>query len=408
MKKPNPNSTLVKLTLLIVGTLVVMYATAISPALPAIEDHFADVKNVELLVKLVLTISALFVVIGALIAGFIIDRWGRKSVLVASTVLCGLAGSAGFVFDSLPIILVTRAVLGLAVAGVMTSVTTLIADYYTGRTRAQLMGYYTASLGFGAVIYLLLGGLLADFSWRAPFLMYLSAFGMLPFVLLVLHEPARLGASGHAKVLPAQGNGEPVNTVVPPVRLLALIFGIAFMTHVLFFLIPVQLPFYLEDLTNANAKESAFAIADFNLTSAFVALVFGQISTRLNVVTIVALGFGFMGVGYGVIGLADNYAHALIGLAIGGIGFGLVLPDLMVWLTAETPNRLRGRAIGGLTTFTFLGQFVSPFWSQPLSDQIGLDDTYIVACVIMLVLTVVFGWIRLRETVPIFGVTGKH
>ena len=407
MKQPNPDSTLVKGTLLVVGTLVVMYATAISPALPAIEDHFQDVENVEFLVKLVLTISALFVVIGAVISGFLIDRWGRKPVLVVSTVVCGLAGSAGFVLDSLPIILVTRAVLGLAVAGIMTSVMTLIADYYTGRTRAQLLGFYTASLGFGAVVYLLLGGLLADFSWRYPFLMYLSAFGMLPFVLMVLHEPVRLGAGGHTEAPPSQANGEPINAVVP-VMLLALIFGIAFMTHVLFFLIPVQLPFYLEDLTNANAKESGLAVADFNLTSAFVALVFAQISARLNVVTIVALGFGFMGVGYGVIGLADNYALVLIGLAIGGIGFGLVLPDLMVWLTAETPGRLRGSAIGGLTTFTFFGQFMSPILSQPVSDQIGLDDTYILACLIMLVLTVIFVGIRLRGTLPMFGVTGKH
>lgn len=67
---------------------------------------------------------ALFVVIGAPIAGLMVDRWGRKPLLVVSIPLYALAGSSGFLLESLSSILVARALLGLAVAGIMTSVTT--------------------------------------------------------------------------------------------------------------------------------------------------------------------------------------------------------------------------------------------------------------------------------------------
>jgi MFS family permease len=51
----------------------------------------------------------------------------------------------------------------------MTTATTLIADYYEGERRSAVMGQQAAFMGFGGVVFLVLGGVLADLSWRAPF-----------------------------------------------------------------------------------------------------------------------------------------------------------------------------------------------------------------------------------------------
>jgi MFS family permease len=66
------------------------------------------------------------------------------------------------------------------------------------------------------------------------------------------------------------------------------------------------------------------------------------------------------------------------------------MPNLNVWLTTVVPEELRGRALGRFTTFVFLGQFISPLLSQPLSQQIGLDVTYTLAGGVMLLLALVF------------------
>lgn len=134
---PNPNNWITKLTLLLASSLTVMAGATVSPSLPAMQQHFAStIADPDLrttLVKLVITLPALFIVIGSLIAGLIIDRFGRKPLLLITAILYGFAGSSGLYLESLPTILIGRALLGLA--GVMVSATTLIADYYSGAAR---------------------------------------------------------------------------------------------------------------------------------------------------------------------------------------------------------------------------------------------------------------------------------
>lgn len=191
LQERRSNTWIVKMTLLVTSTLTVMAGAIIAPSLPAMQEHFATVPNVDFWVRLVLTMPALFIVIGAPFAGMIIDRFGRKWLLVIGAILYGLAGSAGYILPSLTALLVSRALLGLAVAGVMTSVTTLIADYYDGPSRAQILGFQAAFMGLGGTIFLTTGGFLADLDWRNPFLIYLFAFMILPFIITALFEPSR-------------------------------------------------------------------------------------------------------------------------------------------------------------------------------------------------------------------------
>ena len=109
--------TMRNLTILLGSTTTVLAATIISPALPEMTTVFADTPNAELLVRLTLTMPALFVAIGAPFAGLLLDRLGRKPVLMVALLLYGLAGTVGYFLDSLMTILVSRAVLGLETAG---------------------------------------------------------------------------------------------------------------------------------------------------------------------------------------------------------------------------------------------------------------------------------------------------
>ncbi|HAX75414.1 MAG TPA: MFS transporter, partial [Cyanobacteria bacterium UBA11372] len=78
-----------------------MSGATIAPSLPAMQDHFAAVPNSDIWVRLVLTVPALFIVIGSPIAGTIVDRFGRKPLLIVCAVLYGFAGGSGYVLNSL-------------------------------------------------------------------------------------------------------------------------------------------------------------------------------------------------------------------------------------------------------------------------------------------------------------------
>lgn len=388
MNQPNPNSLIVKMTLLLTSTLTVMAGATIAPSLPAMRSHFVGVENVDYWVRLVLTIPALFIVIASPLAGWTIDRFGRKPLLAASVLLYALAGSSGFILNSLDSILLGRVLLGIAVGGIMTSVTTLIADYYIGAARAYYMGLQAAFMGFGGVIFLSVGGWLADLNWHAPFLIYLFALVLVPSIVLSLYEPRRSFASVSDSV------SETVQPTPTPIKLLALIYGIAIVTQIIFYLIPVQLPFYLEALSKATASQSGLAIAFATLFSAFASIGYGRIKRRLDFINIFVLVFGLLGTGYLIIGFVKSYTLVLIGLAVCGLGLGLLMPNLTVWVSTAVSEQLRGRALGGLTTFFFLGQFLSPVFSQPVSQIIGLGNTYSFAGGLLLLLAVVF--VRMR------------
>ena len=89
------------LTILFGSTLTVLAATIISPSLPRMAAAFADTPNAEFLVRLTLTLPALFIAIGAIFAGVLLDTIGRKPVILVSLALYGIAGSAGYFIDDL-------------------------------------------------------------------------------------------------------------------------------------------------------------------------------------------------------------------------------------------------------------------------------------------------------------------
>lgn len=367
----NTNAWTTKLTLLLSSSLTVMAGATVSPALPAMKQQFesaiADPDLRTTLVKLVITLPALFIVIGSPIAGMIVDRFGRKSLLLISAILYGLAGSSGLYLENLTAILAGRAFLGLAVSGVMVSATTLIADYYLGPARAAFMGLQAGSMGLGGVLFLTLGGALAQRNWHLPFGIYLFAWFIVPLIMVFIVEPDRKAA---------QFTTQSETPIATPIAVLAIIYGLTTLSQIAFYLIPVQLPFFLDGLVKAAPTQSGMAIALCTLFSAAASLTYGQLKQRMEFITFLPIIFGFMGIGYLLIGQSSNWAQVLVGLAVSGMGLGILMPNMTVWLSSAVAESGRGKALGWLSTAMFLGQFLSPIVTQPLTKSFGLGGTY--------------------------------
>ncbi len=360
-----------KLTLLGAAGLTVMSGATIAPSLPAIAEHFAGIANADLLTRLVLTIPALLIAICAPLAGVIADRYGRKRLLIVSTVAYVVSGTSGALLDTLPAILVGRALLGISVAGVMTAATTLVGDYMSGSARARFLGLQSAFMAFGGVVVLSGGGLLAELHWRGPFFVYLSALLLIPFMATALYEPDR-----RPQDPPPAGSLSPEPDQSSGWRLIALIYAVAFGTFVAFYMLPVQLPFYLKAMGIPEPSLAGLAIACGALVAAFVSMSYARIRARLSHRGIVALGFALMAVGYGIVAIADSYGVVLMAMIVNGLGMGSVMPNLSVWLMARAPAALRGRAVGGLSASIFLGQFLSPLVVEPIAAPFGLAAAY--------------------------------
>lgn len=121
--------------------------------------------------------------------------------------LSGLAGGAGYMIDSLPVLLASRALLGIGAAGIYVTATILLTEYFTNeRQRETILCWQGAFITSGGVVCLLLGGVLASIGWRMPFLIYLVALPLIPLIAIGLYEPEPEGAE--------QGDETPDGSVI--------------------------------------------------------------------------------------------------------------------------------------------------------------------------------------------------
>jgi MFS family permease len=362
-----------KTALLLVACLTVMSAATVAPALPQMAEAFSAAPNAELLSKLVLTAPAVAIALCAPFAGVLVDRFGRVGILRASLVLYGLAGTAGYVLDDLYAILASRALLGVAVAGTMTSVTALVGDYYSGEARTRYAGLQSLAMSLGAVVCVGAGGVLADLGWRLPFLLYLTGWAVLVPVLLYVVEPPR-AASAPA----ARGHGTAF-----PRGPIAAAYAITFFAVAMFYMIPVQIPFLLRAIGVESGTAAGLVVAAASLTAAAGSAWFARLRRSNGVLGVYAWAFGLMAAGYALAGVAGTFAGALGGASIAGVGVGLFFPNSNLWVLAAAPPALRGQLAGGLTSAIFLAQFSSPLLVHPLVAATSLARAFVTAAVLM-------------------------
>lgn len=357
-------------TVLVGSSMTVLAGAILAPALPGMAAAFSGVANFEFLVKLVLTMPALSIAVSAPLVGVLLDRWGRRPVLFCSLALYALAGGSGFFLHTLTAILIARAVLGVGVAGLMSGFTTVIVDSFSGARLNRFMGYQGAFMGLAGMVYVMLGGWLADFGWRFPFLIYLSAVLVLPGVYLAVAEPGGGQKGDRAAGGPAAADGG------LPWRSLAGIYFAALSGMLIFYVVPVQLPFFLTGQLGTSNVLVGLALGLQTPTAVALALLYGRVRARWSFQAISALVFVSFGVCYLVLAVATDFWLVTVGLMIGGLGLGLLPPNLNSWAAAIAPPARRGQAMGGLAAFLFLGQFLVPIVTQPLVGQLGSQGLF--------------------------------
>lgn len=381
VSSPEPSAlpnTVTLISLLLASALTVMAAATLGPALPQIEQAFAGTPHVGLLTRLVLTVTAIFIVIGSPLAGMIVDRYGRKNLLLIALLLYALAGTSGLYLNSLPMLLVGRAFLGLAVACVLTASITLIADLYVGPERTKALARQSAFLGAGGVVLLLIGGSLAEIRWRLPFSVYFASLLVFVLVWRFVPEPARPSSFG---------------TDAPdakwPVGMVSLIVLLVFISQVAFYFWPVQLPFYLAERFDAGAAAAGLAVAVSSGAGAIASIFYRHVRARLSDLAVVALAYGLMGTANLLLSQAGSYPAVLAVMIVGGAGVGLMFPTASNWMTNTVPDALRGRSVGLVSAAIFSGHFVSPFISQPIMEQVGFAHGYRLASYGLMALSLV-------------------
>lgn len=370
------------IALLLAASLTTMANATISPALAGLQTLFADHPHSALLIPLLVSAPSLTVVLFAPLAGFFTDRLGRRWMLLAGVLLFAVSGTAGSFLTDLDMIFGSRLVLGIAVAMIMTSQTALVGDYFTGDKRVALTGLQISARNFGGFLFISLAGWLAVFSPKLPFAIYGLAALFLPIMWIAIHEPTKSRKSADPSNPAANGGAS--NWVF----LIALLTLLQMSTNMLFFIMPTQLPFFLDMLGYESAVMTGVTLGALTLSGGFMALAYGRIKKAFGFRATYAVAYGLMALGFISVSQGQVFTLLIAGAVAIGAGFALAMPGFVAIALQLTPQNRRGIVGGALTTAIFLGQFLSPLITTPSISALGYESTFLGAALILAVLAV--------------------
>lgn len=346
------------LVLLLSSCLSVLGAVLLAPVLPRIQDAFTGTAGVETLTPIVLTAPALVIGLTAIIAGRIVDRLGRKRLLVGALVAYAFVGTAPLWLPSLQLIIASRLLVGLTEAAIMTCCTTLLADYFHGAQRDRYFGLQVIYTTVAATIFFAVGGALGAQGWRTPFWLYAASLPLAALAARYIWQPAPV-AQESARKLPAL-----------PWRQLAAPVGVSLLGGLIFFVLIVELSFKLDDIGVQSTATIGAVSAVASLGTAAGGFLFGRIA-RLGTAITVPLAFALSGLGLLGLALAPTVPLLVVFAIVTGFGNGLLLPAMLTWALRSLTFEQRGRGTGVWTSAVFLGQFACPLLVLALTGAIG-------------------------------------
>jgi len=401
------------LTLLGINALPVIASTAAAPSLPSMSRAFADVPGIDGLIPLVLTLGPLGVALSGPFVGLAIDRLGRRPVLIAGSFAYAVVGVIPALTTDLRAILVARFLLGVTVCCLMAGAVTVISDQFEGTTRARVLSVQAGIVGVIAMVVIFGSGLLAQTNWRLSFLVHLVALPIVPLIVRLIPERPPVSAANPTGSVGAAVPASVVTGAAPassqaPLRLpqlslrtlVPVLFGAMLLLQTANFLAILQVPYVLEVRFGSGPAIAGVAVAVATLAYAVGALFSVSLAQRFVPLAAAACALSVIGAAY--LGIArGGLPLVLLANFLGGLGFGLIVPNLLAWLAAVAPPLSRGRLFGGLTGSLFLGQFLSPIIWRPLVDRVGGAEAIWVCGILCLVLSALLAVLSVRRTMTV-------
>ena len=152
--------------------MAVLGSSSVSPAFPKVVAELGVSPGQVGLLITVFTLPGVFL---TPVAGVLSDKFGRKTVLIPSLLLFGVAGGACALARDFELLLGLRVLQGVGAAALGATNVTLIGDLVAGRERTAALGYNSSVLSTGTASYPAIGGAPATFGWYYPFALPLLA-----------------------------------------------------------------------------------------------------------------------------------------------------------------------------------------------------------------------------------------
>lgn len=333
----------IKDTILLAPSFALMSISTVSPALADIAAEFPEISNTA--IQLLCTLPSLVGFPIIFLSGKLASIFTKKQISILSLFLMLLGGVMPVFFHASYTSLITAAVVyGVGFGGISPMTTALINEHCPPQKCAQMMGFQSAIIGLGGVVFSFLGGALAEIKWYYTYLAFLL---IIPLLVLAFYLP---------KGIIASRAGERHNLINCK---LFYYLGHAVLLNCFIGVFQTNISMLISERGFGGAKLSGGVTAFYSFSSIIGGIATGSFMKRLGrnaLITITAIS----GMGMLVIWAGKDIRLLLVGTFLAGAMYAMRMPAGYTEAIRVVPVDDATMAISAYCCSAQFGNFLSP------------------------------------------------
>ena len=346
---------------------------------PTIAPHAEGLGASAALVGIIVAAYSFTNLFGNLGAGYILDRWGRRTPMVLGMAITVIAVFSYSLVQTPEQMMAARAVHGIGAAVLAPGAFSIIGDRTASDRWGRAMGLTGALIAVAALVGPPVAGILRD-RLGADVVFYVDAV----FILITLIAFLIIARDNSREVETHNSDGPTEIARRQPALWPA--YTAAFAITVGIGALVTYLPLMLEE-QGQSAARSGYSFGVYALVAMLVmASPISRASDRFGRFGPLMLGLLGVAAGLALLGVLEGYGGVVVGMAVFGLGYGLVFPAATALVASATGADRRGMAFGVFYAVYSLGVVVGASGSGRLAslsdDLVGLP--FLVAAVVVL------------------------
>ena len=384
-----------KISILMINMFIAIASFGI--VIPILPSYLQSINQGGMAAGLMIAIFAAAMFVFSPIAGKWADQYGRRKMIIYGLLGLTISMLVFYASDAISILYLSRVIGGIGAAMLIPAIFAYIADITTFDQRAKGTSLVSAAMSLGIVVGPGIGGFLADYSLKLPFLVSaLVSLGAVIFSVIWLKEhdatdadPALAATlTDEESMVTKIARSTKMPYFIPLVITLVMSFGLLAYESVV--------GLYLDNQFNSTAKDIAFMITATGVVSVIVQLfVVDRIVRRYGEVAILITFLGVAALGFLMSLFAGSYVMFFVVSLVIFLATSILRPVLNTLISKMADGEV-GFAMGMNNAYMSIGNIIGPLLAGTLYDVNIIYPFILGLIMLMITMFITISWQRSR------------
>lgn len=346
---------------------------------------------------LLISIGTFAGILSSVAAGLLSNKYGRKNILFAGTVLYTLVF---FLFayegSGFGVLMVLRFIEGIGFYIMPVMVTTMAADIFPTRERGKAMSLYSVSGGIGSLIGPLIAPLLIRGNDYTFYFLFSGGFVAVSVIMMFFFVKETVSKEKLAKEMAAPKTRFSVSGFLRSVRGLGLVVGIfllaIFIYRTGYTMFDPFLSLYLKDVVKMDLSLTSYIYAARALCIIAFSPLAGMLIDRSGRKNAIVLGLAMSIVTMVGYTFVTDFLGMVILRAFDGITWAVMLTAMNTLMADLLSPEMRGFGLGLQSSITQQSSTIGSLFSGFLIDAYGYNFIFYLAAIFCVVALALMQW----------------